>query len=83
MKLIWEKVNDWKFWALANEQEDFYQLLLHNKINSIRGLIYDDQEPYLNLAHPSHQDLKSEAKKFLDPCTYVEFVRELYGPFIK
>lgn len=80
MKLIWQKVNDWKFWALSNDQEDFYQLLLYNKINSFKGLIYFDQEPFLNLAFPSHQSLKNEAKKLLDPFTYQEFVRELYGP---
>lgn len=79
MNIIWNKVNDWKFWALANEQEDFYRLLLHNKINSIKGLVYVDQEPFLNPAFPSHQDLKRGAKKLLDPFTYEEFVRELYG----
>ena len=79
MKFIWDKVNDWKFWALANGQEEFYQVLLVNKIHSTKGLFFRGSEPYLSMSIPFHQHLKQEAQRLLDPVTFEEFVRELYG----
>lgn len=81
MKIIWDKVNDWKFWALANEQEEFYKVLLENKIHSTKGLIFEGSEPFLSMSIPYHQELKQEAQRLLDPLTYQEFVKELYGDF--
>lgn len=81
MKIIWDKVNDWKFWALANNHEEFYKILLENKIHSTRGLIFIDTEPFLSMSIPYHQQLKQEAKRLLHPVIFQEFVKELYGDF--
>lgn len=78
MRLIWEKINDWKFWALANGKEEFYQLLLYNKINSVKGVYYEEREPFLSLDIPNHQLLLSKAKALLEPDIYKEFSAELF-----
>lgn len=77
--LIWDKVNDWKFWALANGHESFYQLLLESPIRSTKDLIYVGSEPFLSPVVPRHQRLKREAKRLLDPIAFREFVAELFG----
>ncbi|RKD24366.1 hypothetical protein BEP19_08200 [Ammoniphilus oxalaticus] len=79
MNNIWDRVNDWKFWALANGQEQFYRLLLENNIHSTNGLVYDRAEPYLSLSIPSHRQLLQEARRLLDPPMFAEFYQDLYG----
>lgn len=78
MKVIWDKVNDWKFWALANEQEEFYRLLLENRIHSTKGVVYQGQEPFLLSEYPAHRLLDDRAKALLDPALYEEFRKELF-----
>lgn len=76
--LIWQKVNDWKFWALANHREDFYQLLLNSNIHSAQGLLYVGSEPLLSLEVGDHLQLLQEAKRLLDPILFEQFFSELF-----
>ncbi len=80
MKVIWDKVNDWKFWALSNEQEEFYQLLLDNRIHSTKGVVYQGPEPFLLPEYPTHRILSERARQLLDPVLYEEFKSELFLP---
>lgn len=79
MHIIWDKVNDWKFWALANGHEEFYQVLLVNSINSIKGVFYENREPFLSMDIDAHQLLHNRAKGLLEPHIFKEFSAELFN----